>query len=114
MTEWLARRTWNGNVMCGRMVAGQHVCQGPIGAVDADGTFYFLPGIVEDLERPGWWRSTARSAERIASGRLPRWHRTVRTSSGERALVWKSPQLPARYPCPRCSCIALVDSLVLP
>lgn len=112
-TEWPARRTVNGNVMCGRMVGGQHVCQGPIGEIDGS-EFLFLPGIVEDPERPGWWRPTARSAQRIKEGRMPRWHRTTRATSGEKVLIWKAPSLPARYPCPHCGCIAIIDSAVLP
>ncbi len=112
-TEWRARRTANGNVICGRMVDGQHHCQGQIGAVWGS-FFYFLPGIEEEPGRPGWWRPTARSARRISEGRMPRWHRTVSSSdTGERMLTWKTPSLPARYPCPRCHCIAVIDSAVL-
>ncbi|MDQ3690002.1 MAG: hypothetical protein M3406_08220 [Chloroflexota bacterium] len=111
-TEWPARRTSNGNVLCGRMVDGQHACQGPIGAIDDTGQFYFLPGVIEEPERPGWCNPTARSERRIKQGHLPRWHRTVRATTGERVLVWKSPSLPARYPCPHCRCIAVIDESV--
>ncbi len=124
MTEWLARRIWNGNVLCGRMAGGQHHCHGPIGAVDAEGTFYFLPGTVEDPQRPGWWQPTARSAERIKEGRWPRWHRNRRMPEhagvmagglirGSASNLGAWPDLPARYPCPTCRCIAVVDSPVL-
>jgi hypothetical protein len=112
--EWPARRTARGTVLCGRKaedLGGQHACLGAIGAVEA-GRFYFLPGIDEESGRPGWWRPSARSAKRIAEGRMPRWHRTVRTSdTGERALVWKEPTLPARYSCP--SAIAQRSSTAL-
>ncbi len=65
MTERDARRIWNGNVLCGRMVDGQHACRGLVGYIQGD-TFYMLPGVIEDTERAGLWGPTERSAERSA------------------------------------------------
>lgn len=114
-TEWPAHLVAaNGNVMCGRQVGGRYVCQGPIGAVHR-GAFYFLPGIIPDRERPGWWKLAERARGKIAvDGIMPRFRRSVKASaSGEQVLVWKAPELPARYPCQQCKCTARIDSAVL-
>jgi len=114
MTEWRTRRTWNGNVLCGRRGPdGQYACQGPIGAVAADGIFRFPPGIVQDLSRPGWWQGTRHSQRKMAVGELSRWRHVSTSTGGERVLVWKEPTLPARRSCPHCNCTAVIDSAVL-
>lgn len=136
MTTWPARRDGN-RILCGRLVAGRHVCQGEVARVqlpggDAEtwkpdgsgkgGEYIFLmPGYKEVPRGSGNWIPNRRGANMAARGQTPTWRTSLQVGQRDASRITKPPstaalfpmQLPFTIPCPHCKCVAEVTSRLL-
>ena len=89
-------------ILCGRKVNGQYVCQGEI-AVLSFGRVMLPTGLCEDPPGSHHWRYSARARRQLASGRKPKGKGAERV-----ALDHRIPELPLTRECPHCGVAAII------
>jgi hypothetical protein len=125
--EWPARRSGD-RIVCGRLVAGRHVCQGELARVErlipgqdsgvAQEVITLPTGFVEDPPGSHHWRLSARAQQQMAASRAA--VGTRRRTAGALGSAPDVPRVLRGLPgpdwtreCPHCKCTARVTRVVL-